>query len=254
MTSEQVMQTRIAWLLLIVGWISGCTGYGTAKDPSPTLTSPYGERQVWAVAPLSNESGSLQADGIAVADHLARQLERADGIEVIPVSRVLAAMESLNMAGVASPQDAMTLRQTLGVDALVVGTISAYDPYDPPKLGIAVELYTGVEQSAGPPLDIRALSRAPVDRNAALPNQRRPHEPASVISGFYDAADLSTRTQLQRYAVRRGPDEPRGEDAWRRFRLSMDLYTEFVSYQVSSRLLAAERRRLHREPPEKPVL
>lgn len=254
MTSEQVMQTRIAWLLLLIGMIGGCAGFRAQQDPAPRLMSPYPARQVWAVAPLRNESGSLHADGVTVADHLARQLERVSGIDVIPVNRVLAAMEALRMSAVASSQDALKLRQTLGVDALVVGTLSAYDPYDPPKLGLALELFGEGGQTAGQPLNIRELSRAPVDRLAHLPQGARGIEagqPSSVISVFYDAADPTTRQRLRRYAVGRGADaEARSDEEWRLFRISMDLYTEFVSYEVSSRLLHAETRRLQRESPQ----
>lgn len=257
MASEQVMLTRITRLLLvtIVAAASGCAGYGPDAAPVARLVAPYDTRQVWAVAPLRNESGSLQVDGVVVADHLARQLERAAGIDVIPVNRVLTAMEALRMPAVASPKDALKLRRTLGVDALVVGTVSAYDPYDPPKLGLAVELYTAPRRQGGETFNLRELTRAPTDTLSHAPTPTaKPGQPITVLSGYYDAADPATRTHLQRYAAARGPEGigPTAGD-WRRFRISMDLYTEFVSYRVSSRLLDAEDRRLERESPKEPA-
>lgn len=231
----------------------GCNGARTTRS-LPELQAPYAERQVWAVAPLRNESGSLQADGAAIADHLARQLENAGRLDVVPVNRVLAAMEALGLAEVASPQQAAELRRVLQVDGLVVGTVSAYEPYDPPKLGLAVELYLDPRgRTSAQGFDLRQLTRAPTDELSVPPTANvRGNEPASVVSGYFDAADPQVRRQLKAYAAPRGivaaerRDDP---EAWRLYRSSMDLYTEFVSYLVSSRLLQAESTRLTQPGP-----
>jgi hypothetical protein len=240
MTSEQVM---LALLVLLLPLWGGCGVQRDARDtPVPRLVAPYAERQVWAVAPLRNESGSLHADGVRIADHLARQLERAEGIDVIPVNRVLAAMDAMRLGSVASPEDALQLRRTLGVDAIVIGTVSSYDPYDPPKLGLAVELYVDEDRDRRERVDLRGLTRAPVDEMTRLPSLPQ-GQPVNAVSGLFDAADSPTRQWLERYATGRGSGEAR-RDHWRNYRMSMDLYTEFVSYAVSWRLLNAEARRL----------
>ena len=249
MTSAKAMLTLLGVALLLFG----CQMNSRRGDAD--LEAPYAKRQVWAVAPLANESGRLQVNGARVADHLTRQLEQADGLDVVAVNRVLAAMESLDMSAVRKPADAVKLRQALGVDALVVGTVTAYDPYDPPKLGLAVELYTGRDRPRAR-LDIRELTRAGTDQTVQPPPAVDPTKPVSVVSGFYDAADPDVRRKLKRYGSQRGAEAPaegdllqriRGEEDpenWRLYRLSMDLYTEFVSHVVSERLLAAERSRL----------
>lgn len=245
MTSEQVMLALVALLMPILG---GCSvRQDAAETPVPRLIAPYEGRQVWAVAPLRNESGSLQANGVRVADHLARQLEQAEGIDAVPVTRVIAAMDALKMPTIGSPQQAMQLRQTLGVDAIVVGTISTYDPYDPPKLGLALELYVDEQRALRPPVDVRGLSRAGTDQESRLANTRN-GQPTSVVSGLYDAAEPATRQWLQRYSLGRGTGEDRPQ--WRTYRISMDLYTEFVSYAVSWRLLHAEGRRVRDQEPQ----
>ena len=86
------------------------------------------------MAPLRNESGSIQADGGSIADHLTKHLENASNLDVIPVNRVLAAMARLEYGRVTSPTEARHLLHSLSVDGLVVGSITAYDPYDPPKV------------------------------------------------------------------------------------------------------------------------
>ncbi len=235
----------LALSLLLSVSLLALPGCGTWGHDDSSLTAPYGERQVWAVAPLANESGTLQVDGARVADHLTQQLERAKGLDVVAVNRVLAAMESLGMAEVTSPDQAMKLRRTLGVDALLVGTVTAYDPYDPPKLGLAVELYTGPRRPCAS-LEIRELTHAATD-TSAQPPAVDPLKPVSVVSGFYDAADPNVRQLMEQYAKERG-SEAHAEENWRLYRISMDLYTEFVAYVVSDRLLAAERQRLQPVP------
>jgi hypothetical protein len=244
MTSKQVM-------LILALMLAGCE---STREPRgvDALISPYSEGRVWAVAPLRNESGSLAADGLIMADRLQRQLENASNIDVIPVNRVLRAMELLEMAAVESPADAARLMQTLGVDGLIIGTITAYDPYDPPKLGLAIELFDGGRSRALDAFDVRRLSRAATSDEAhpyanggtetsrVLANEGGV---ASGVSAFFDAASSEVRRQLQVYGGNRGgPDwHP---DGWHRYRISMDLYSEFVTYVMSWRLLRAEARRL----------
>ena len=241
MTSKQVM---LALVVMCVSATGGCAWNG-----KPTmLDSPYASRQVWAVAPLRNESGSLHADGAKIADHLAEQLEQVKGIDVLPVNRVLAAMQSLHMQDVATKADAMKLRRTLGADGLVIGTITSYNPYDPPKLGLAVELYDANQGLAMTQVDPRKLTEASTEGQVVGTRPKGSTQPVNQISGFYDAADPSVREELKDYAKQRGATG-KSEDDWRLYRLDMDLYTEFVSHEMASRLIAAECRRAHEKPP-----
>ncbi len=244
MTSEQVL-----WLTATLLLLSGCSLFlGRGADP---LESPYPSRRVWAVAPLHNESGSLQADGVALADHLAHQLETASNLDVLPVNRVLMAIDHLGITQATSPHQARQLLNTLGVDALVVGTITAYDPYDPPTLGLAVELYVNQRVDQADRLDVRRLARASTDPQT-LPSPAT-LEPAttSTVSAVFDAADPEIRKRLMRYARNRGP--VRDGQSWHLYRISMDLYSEFVSYVMSWRLLQAETRRITSPPATQPA-
>jgi len=213
--------------MLTVGWLvllTGLTGCGIFEKPVDPLVAPYPSRHVWAIAPLKNESGSLQADGLTIADHFQRQLGsgHTQNLDVLPVNRTLQAMQSL-----------------------VVGTITAYDPYDPPKLGLGIELYINERLDQLEALQLRKLTVAASEAAPNLTPQRPVRNPASIVTGVFNAADPATRDLLVQYGTHRGPQkEP---EAWRRYRISMDLYTEFVAYTLSWRLLDAERQRL--EPP-----
>lgn len=219
--------------------VGGCW----APQPAEPLTSPYPSRRLWAVAPLVNESGSLQADGLLMADQLQRQLENASNLDVLPVNRTIQAMESLGLRTIRTPTEAAALMRLLGVDGLLVGTITTWDSYDPPKIGLALELYTSPAVEHFDALQLRRLTVAARPPDSADETGAQPRQPVSIVSAVLDAADPRVRQQLERYCLGRGPQNEK--DAWRRYRLSIDRYSEFVAYVMSWRLLEAERRRLY---------
>jgi hypothetical protein len=151
-------------------------------------------------------------------------------------------MDAMGIRQIASKQDAMRMVQTLGVDGLIVGTISAYDPYDPPRIGLALELYLSPRyDQEQADFDVRRLSRAATDELALAPpaNSR---QPVVAVSDILDARSPGTRENLQRYALDRG--SVKDKDAWVSYRINIDLYSEFVSYVMSWRLLRAEAQRI----------
>jgi len=255
MTSKQVMLLSMVALV----FFSGCS---LLKDRPvvETFPSPYDVHQVWAVAPLRNESGSLEPDGIVMADKLAAQLEHATNVDVIPVNRVLAAMQAIELAELKSPGDVTRLMRTLHVDAMVIGTITAYDPYDPPKVGLQIELHLNGVTAVKQAVNIRRLTGAATNE-ATLLEQTLIRNPVSIASDMLDASNPQTREKLRHYGTDRGGHKPlekpwwhhaatntgvleRDDAGWHLYRINMDLYTEFVSYEMSRQLLEAETQRL----------
>lgn len=247
MTSKQVM-----WVLAAMT-LAGCSLF--RPDPrSHVLQSPYQTRRIWAVLPLRNESGSLAVSGVELADRLTEQIQTINGIEALPVNRVLAALQLMELRGISTPGQARALLAALGADGLIVGTITAYDPYDPPKIGLALELYTqpAVERHE---LDLQRLLASATDDAArtqpvATPADAAP-QPVSTISGLWQASDPLVRKKLVSYTHERGPEKP-GEEAWRRYRTNINLYSEFVARTAIADLLQAESQRLKASvaPPE----
>ncbi len=236
MTIKQVM------LVVMLLATAGCEGL-MSRPPAATLASPYPTRQVWAIAPLRNDSGSLQADGLVMADHLHRQLENASNLDVLPVNRTLAAMQALNMPQVASPSQAMQLLRVLGADGLVVGSITAYDPYDPPTLGLTLELFTNERIDRNDAANLRRLTTAATDPSPSIASNGAATQPVSIASAVLKASDPRTRELMEYYAAQRGSEGERG--TWRMYRMSMDLYSEFAAYVMGRNLLEAEGRRIN---------
>src|SRR6185369_9689416 len=117
---------------------------------------------LWAVAPLANESGVSTLDASKVSDALAGAVGQARGMGAIPVNRVFAAMAAKNITFIRTPQDARIVADALGVDGLIVGSVTAYDPYDPPKLGLNLALFQREKPEASS-LDPKALQRSYTD-------------------------------------------------------------------------------------------
>lgn len=263
LTSEQVItilpsllgsrrRIGLAGLVCLAAMLAACT---TGGQRAADLRAPYEQRQVFAVVPLRNESGSQYADGVRLADRLSEQLTVTAQIDTVPVNRVLAAMERLGLAEVSNKGQALQLRQALGVDGLLAGTVTSFDPYDPPKLGMNVELYLDPKHESAK-FDIRLLSRAASDRDFRFEGYTSHDQPVSALSLMFDAAHPAVQDRLHVYTVHRGTDYGVTSADARLYRISADLYADFVAYEVCRRLMQAETQRLtptHAADPASPA-
>jgi len=254
MTSKKAMLSRHpgvepVWglIALLVATLAACEMPLVEPEANP---SPYHERRVWAVVPFEDEAGAAQAvNGSAFADRIARHLRNVEGLDALPTTRVIAAMQSLGLRGITSVHEAEQLIRLLKVDGLLVGSISAWDSYQPPKLGASVRLYARVESAknangrAPAGLDYRKLMRAATAHQ--VPGESHQPQFLAQVSGHWDGADGAVLNRLKAYANgRTPPDSPAG---WRRYLLSMDLYSEFVAHDLVRRLFALEWDRIHSE-------
>ncbi len=252
MTSEQDMpgrpRCRFAWtaMLLVLAWaLLGCVKGDRKVELPDRYDSPYPAPKLWAVAPLINHSGTLLMDPARLADKLTQQCQQIDGIETIPVNRVLEVMAENDFTAITGVADAMTLIEALNVDGLIVGSVTAWDPYEPPKIGMAIQLYARRNPNGGTRLDPRQLSAAATDPSAYSVTRYR--QPVNHAAAYLDAGHGDILSRLQRYAKgRSGEDSPAG---WRRYLLSMDLYSEFASHELMRRLFKAEWERLMTDRP-----
>ncbi len=252
MTSAQTMQPnehrsdllRIAGMaaMLILAIGIGCQQQhrGQLERPSDLLT-PYDTPQLWAVAPLANESGTTAVDRMAITDLLSEQCQQVDGVDTVPVNRVLLAMQRLGIQAVTTPQDARNLIVVLGVDGLVVGTITAWDPYQPPKLGLAIQLFTADTIPAGDDFDPDRARRATGETTST-----GTATPIAQSAGIWDASNHRTLASLQSFARGRTRiDSAYGPDL---YLVDMDLYTQFVAHRLVEKLLRNEHSRVAATP------
>ena len=190
--------------------------------------------QVWAVAPAINLSGQPSVDPLLQADLVFQQLQQIQGLTVIPVDRVVGVYVALGIDQVQSAEQAMLVCERLGADALVVPAVTAWEPYDPPKMGATLSLFT-LPGSFSTPADVdpRVLAR----RATPLPGSALPAPGPDGFyqaSGMYDAANGTVREALFRHA--HGRTEPLGPFGAREFLVSSDRYASFVYRQLTLRL------------------
>lgn len=239
MTSAQPMpsgrcRSLPAASLLSVLIAASCTQ--RLHEPT-TLWSPYESGQLWAVAPFTNESGTSVVDGIRVADLFTQQLQSVRGITTIPVNRVLLAMRVAEIQSITNPQQARELIDALNVDGLIVGTVTAYDPYPPPTMGAAVQLLVSRGfHDPGNGFDPQALSRAASGDDVSPGQMTSSVQAVAEASGVFDARNHLTLAWLGEYSRgRTEPDAAFGADI---YLMDMELYTQFVSYRLIHDLLS----------------
>ncbi|MGQ9769213.1 MAG: hypothetical protein ACUVQG_01545 [Thermogutta sp.] len=124
---------------VFLGLVCGCTVF---HRPAwrPAVHNPFPQIHKVAVAPFFNLSADPTLDGRKVAIAYYNELQEVPGFEVIPVGVVERAMfqQRISLNG---PNEARRLAQLLGADAIVVGAVTEYSPYYPPRCGLQVEWY-----------------------------------------------------------------------------------------------------------------
>jgi hypothetical protein len=216
------------------------------KLTSPSvIVAPYDTSRgevLWAVVPLRNESGTTFVNVGTMSDKLVNAAEEVQGVRCVPLNRTIQAMQALGMPTLQNPADARKLAQAMGVDAVLVGSITAYDPYTP-ELGLALALYGrpgAMAQGEQHPLDPRALTAQPTDSDPKM--WTRNEGPVAVISEHLDAKNNQVLLDLKAFAEGRmkGPSAM----GWKRYAASMDLFSEFAAYHAINGIMKQEWTRL----------
>ena len=107
----------------------------------PTVYNPFPQLAKVAVVPFFNMTEEPTLDGEQVAGAYFTELQSVPGFEVVPVATVQAVVQRYRLQ-LASAEEVRKLAHILDVDAVVVGAITDYSPYYPPRLGLQVRWYT----------------------------------------------------------------------------------------------------------------
>jgi hypothetical protein len=233
-----------AVLIVAVAPLAACESNPKSKMPIG-LASPYGPgaEVVLAVAPLRNESGVSIVDELGFSDTLVNEMQQTQGVSVLPMNRTLAAMRALRLGSIDTPADALALAKAAGADGVVVGSITAWEPYDPPTVGLTLAVIGRsplMRAPADPSIDPKALRSAHSEAQAT--DRPQVLGALSVVSETLDSNSGETRELVRRYAE--GRHDPNSALGWKRYVSSMSLYGKFACYEMSRRLFEAERQRL----------
>ncbi|MEX0718210.1 MAG: hypothetical protein WD066_16570 [Planctomycetaceae bacterium] len=124
-------------LLLTLSALPGCLVVQVG------VTNPIPDLATVAVVPFFNQSSepAQVVDGRRFAIAYATELQKVPGFQVLPVgvteTAIVRGRLDLNRPG-----DVLRLAELLDVDAVVVGSVTHYDPYYPPRIGMHVDWYS----------------------------------------------------------------------------------------------------------------
>jgi hypothetical protein len=242
-------------ILAMAPALSGCSFQRKDDLTAPRpLLAPYDASRtepVWAVYPLRNETGTSLAQSAQITDAVIAAAAQARNLRVLPLNRTLEAMMALDLNTLATPEDARQLVEAMGVDGIVLGSITAYDPYTP-TIGLSLALYIppGVlERQEQADLDPRALTWQPTDY-AYFPASGYADAPASSTAQHLDGKNHAVQMAVRDYA--QGRSEPGSALGWRRYLASSILFTEFAAYHAVGKLLDQEWIRIASNPRRSP--
>jgi hypothetical protein len=130
-------------LLLAIGALSALLS-GCAAVPSrhvqPVFHNPFPQLHRVAVLPFYNQSREPTVDGEEVAIAYYNELQAIQGFEVMPVGVARRILEASRIQPVTGA-DFQELARLMRVDAVIVGSVTDYSPYYPPRLGLSVDWY-----------------------------------------------------------------------------------------------------------------
>jgi hypothetical protein len=229
---DDMQKRHPIWMILAAGVLLG----GCAQQPPQygveAKLQLKGSRQVWAVCPAINLSGE-KVDPIVQADLLYEQLQQVSGVTVIPVNRTVEVFAALQIDKIRSQHEADEVCRALGCDALIIPTVTIYDPFDPPKLGASLSLMSHAGAQGGQTVDPQSLLRE--GAAPAPPAMPSPDKSFIQVVGMFDAANGSTRQAVQDYAA--GRNDPLGPMGPREYFESMNRYCGFVYHSLIRQLL-----------------
>lgn len=106
----------------------------------PSVHNPFPQLTRVAVAPFINLSAEPTVDGRQFALAYFNELQLVPGFVVVPVGTVETTIDTYKLA-LDSPEQVRRLAQILGVDAVVIGAVTDYSPFYPPRVALQVDWY-----------------------------------------------------------------------------------------------------------------
>ncbi len=213
---------RVSCLGLLLVVCGACAPDHEVAEP-PLAPPP----SVVAVAPVINLSNRDDWDPIRVTDFLTMELQARPEFIVVPTARVLAALTVLGRDTIRTPDDVRALGRELGADLVMVGAVTEFDPYDPPRVAWTLQMYLVHPPVTAdwPALDPVAASRQPSGLGVIPPEAARGEAPVLQVQTLADASWDRTRARMRDYGKERnGHQSPFG---WAVHGKSQQLFLRF---------------------------
>jgi hypothetical protein len=193
---------------------------------------------VLAVAPFTNESGvPIPVNEIwKVGDGLITAINQTQGWDAVPLNRTIQTMRQMGIDTVPDLKTASALARAMDVDAIVLGTITQWDPYDPPRFGANVILVASDEATLRE-FDPRGLQGATKEQ---MPKSMSETLQFAQVVGVYDAAQHGTYENLKAYAAGRYDITGGFEPPERYYLMVYSRYLEYATWRLVEGLIDQE--------------
>ena len=128
--------------LILLGWLAALSGCALIPEKmcQQTVHNPFPQLTKVAIVPFINHSHEPAVDGRQFAVAYFNELSQVPGYEVIPMATVETTM-ARNKFNLSNPAEVRKLAQILEADAIVIGLVTDFSPYYPPRCGMQVEWY-----------------------------------------------------------------------------------------------------------------
>lgn len=134
------MVQRLAIVIAVLYLIAGCNLLPVVEH-QPTFHNPFPQLSRVGVAPFFNQTTEgAQPDGLQVALAYFNELQVIPGFEVVPPGVIKAKAQDMNLS-LANPDEVRQIARALKLDAIVVGVVTDYTPYYPPRMALTVDWY-----------------------------------------------------------------------------------------------------------------
>ncbi len=219
-----------SWILLILLILlamagAGCRLTGFYLD---NPANPFPDVRKIAVAPVESPGWR---DPVELGEALASELVQFPGIEVVRPTEVNAAVRQHQLS-LSDERSVRALGRIVNADAVLLAELTEYDPYHPPRIGMAAQLFFIHSNTANPRM---AISLSSAGRARLV--DRLDRGELIQIEKIYDGAQRETRDLAASYARGHSPSQEAIDGADRVLRLP-DLYFRFVSNRLVRDLFA----------------
>ena len=183
------------------------------------------------VLPFINQTRDPKLDTLEMANIMANEITKFDGLRVIRPFQILAA----GGGAPTSMDDVLRWGRQAKADAILVAAVTDYDPYEPPRIAISLQFLR---------VQPRAMSAADIDKIVQSASWHRGpfalgrEKAGNFIDAFeivYDSHEERIRKELLAYAqASEDRDSPFSPD--REFMVVQSRFLQFVSNQLLNRL------------------
>lgn len=227
------LKAALCLLLPGLALLPGCawlhaTDYFTYPDnPFPQLRTVA---VVPFVLPAQPESKDPTMDSVAVADLFASELVQVGNLgKVIRPAEVQAYLRKEGLA-ITTVQDVIQLARGLKVDSVILGAVTEYDPYYPPRVGLAVQFFATHQVQRSHAVDVDKLLHAGHYKIVQVSPSESVHLLAS-LEEVYDSHRETTRWKIGGWELVHHGSDRAFVDEERILRV-MPLYLRFASFDV----------------------